>query len=124
MCHKKKKKPHRILTHHLHFSPFFIFLSEDTLDCACLKLIDFGRSVDMTLFPAGTTFTTNCYTEDFQCIEMKEGRPWTTQVTKASRKKNYNVKTSLALLEPEQFSVELKNLNRKPIKAKVDIISQ
>ncbi|RMX52046.1 hypothetical protein pdam_00003773 [Pocillopora damicornis] len=59
---------------------FLVLDSEDTLDCACLKLIDFGRSVDMTLFPAGTTFTTNCYTEDFQCIEMKEGRPWTTQV--------------------------------------------
>ena len=28
------------------------------------------------------------------------------------------------MLEPEQFSMELKNLNRKPIKAKVDIISQ
>lgn len=52
----------------------------DTLDGACLKLIDFGRSIDMTLFPAGTTFNTNCYTEDFQCVEMKESRPWTTQV--------------------------------------------
>ncbi|XP_022798611.1 mitotic checkpoint serine/threonine-protein kinase BUB1-like isoform X2 [Stylophora pistillata] len=59
---------------------FLVLDSEDTLDCACLKLIDFGRSVDMNHFPAGTTFTANCYTEDFQCIEMKEGRPWTTQV--------------------------------------------
>jgi len=57
-----------------------VFSDVDTLDGACLKLIDFGRSIDMTLFPAGTTFNTNCYTEDFQCIEMKESRPWTTQV--------------------------------------------
>lgn len=54
----------------------------DTLDGASLKLIDFGRSIDMSLFPAGTTFNTSCYTEDFQCIEMKEARPWTTQVAK------------------------------------------
>ncbi|KAL9952708.1 hypothetical protein ACROYT_G040000 [Oculina patagonica] len=52
----------------------------DTLDGASLKLIDFGRSIDMRLFPAGTTFTANCYTEDFQCIEMKEAKPWTTQI--------------------------------------------
>ena len=62
------------------------FSDEDTLDGACLKVIDFGRSVDMNLFPPGTTFTTNCYTEDFQCIEMKEGKPWTTQVNKNSGK--------------------------------------
>jgi len=53
----------------------------DTPDSASLKVIDFGRSIDMKLFPAGTTFTANCYTDDFQCVEMKEGRPWTTQVT-------------------------------------------
>ena len=45
-----------------------------------LRVIDFGRSIDMKLFPAGTKFTTNCYTDDFQCVEMKEGRPWTTEV--------------------------------------------
>lgn len=45
-----------------------------------LRVIDFGRSIDMKLFPAGTKFTTNCYTDDFQCVEMKEGRPWTTEI--------------------------------------------
>lgn len=59
---------------------FFPCSDVDTPDCAALKLIDFGRSIDMKLFPAGTTFSANCYTEDFQCIEMKEGRAWTTQV--------------------------------------------
>ena len=59
---------------------FFSCSDVDTPDCAALKLIDFGRSIDMKLFPAGTTFSANCYTEDFQCIEMKEGRAWTTQV--------------------------------------------
>ena len=57
-----------------------IFSDVDNPDGASLKVIDFGRSIDMKLFPAGRTFTTNCYTDDFQCIEMKEGRPWTTQV--------------------------------------------
>ena len=59
---------------------FFSCSDVDTPDCAALKLIDFGRSIDMKLFPTGTTFSANCYTEDFQCIEMKEGRAWTTQV--------------------------------------------
>ena len=59
---------------------FFSCSDVDTPDCAALKLIDFGRSIDMKLFPARTTFSANCYTEDFQCIEMKEGRAWTTQV--------------------------------------------
>lgn len=46
----------------------------------CLKLIDFGRSIDMTLLPEDTTFTTVVTTDGFQCNEMKEGRPWTYQV--------------------------------------------
>ena len=59
---------------------FFSCSDVDTPDCAALKVIDFRRSIDMLLFPVGTTFSANCYTEDFQCIEMKEGRAWTTQV--------------------------------------------
>ncbi|XP_075212384.1 mitotic checkpoint serine/threonine-protein kinase BUB1-like [Lycorma delicatula] len=44
-----------------------------------VKLIDFGRSIDMTLLPEGTTFTTVVTTDDFQCNEMKENLPWTYQ---------------------------------------------
>ena len=45
-----------------------------------LQLIDFGRSIDMTMFPPGTTFTVKVETDSFQCIEMKTDRPWTYQV--------------------------------------------
>lgn len=44
-----------------------------------LQLIDYGRSIDMTLFPAGTTFTRVVTTKDFQCVEMQTGQPWTFQ---------------------------------------------
>ncbi|XP_076055680.1 uncharacterized protein LOC143033920 [Oratosquilla oratoria] len=44
-----------------------------------LKLIDFGRSIDMNLFPKGTTFTKKVTTESFTCCEMQDGRPWTYQ---------------------------------------------
>ncbi|XP_064623376.1 uncharacterized protein LOC135485367 [Lineus longissimus] len=44
-----------------------------------VKLIDFGRSIDMDMFPAGMTFTAKVETDGFQCIEMKTDRPWTYQ---------------------------------------------
>ncbi|KAK8727798.1 hypothetical protein OTU49_009461 [Cherax quadricarinatus] len=44
-----------------------------------LKLIDFGRSIDMKRFPEGTTFTEKVTTEGFTCCEMREGAPWTYQ---------------------------------------------
>ncbi|KAJ8021305.1 Mitotic checkpoint serine/threonine-protein kinase BUB1 beta [Holothuria leucospilota] len=46
---------------------------------SCLKLIDFGQSIDMSLFPEGTTFTANCHTSAFSCVEMQTGKPWTYQ---------------------------------------------
>uniref|UniRef100_A0A1B6FYQ8 Protein kinase domain-containing protein n=3 Tax=Cuerna arida TaxID=1464854 RepID=A0A1B6FYQ8_9HEMI len=59
----------------------FVLCSVPSADVTvpCLKLIDFGRSIDMTLFPEGTTFTKVVTTDGFQCNEMKEGRPWTYQ---------------------------------------------
>jgi len=45
-----------------------------------LQLIDFGQSIDMKLFPSGTTFTAKVTTQGFQCPEMKTNRPWTYQV--------------------------------------------
>ncbi|GAA5997609.1 uncharacterized protein JCM10292_000967 [Rhodotorula paludigena] len=42
-----------------------------------LKLIDFGRTVDLSAFPAGQTFSSNQETDQFDCAEMREGRPWT-----------------------------------------------
>ncbi|KAJ8954398.1 hypothetical protein NQ318_011072 [Aromia moschata] len=41
-----------------------------------LQLIDFGCSIDMTLFPPNTTFTRRVTTENFVCCEMLDERPW------------------------------------------------
>ncbi|RZC42274.1 mitotic checkpoint serine/threonine-protein kinase BUB1 beta [Asbolus verrucosus] len=45
-------------------------------DTVGLHLIDFGCSIDMTLFPTGASFTRKVTTEDFICCEMIDGRPW------------------------------------------------
>ncbi|XP_024943034.1 uncharacterized protein LOC107269786 isoform X2 [Cephus cinctus] len=44
-----------------------------------IQLIDFGCSIDMSLLPEDTKFTQVIKTEDFTCIEMQTGRPWTYQ---------------------------------------------
>ncbi|KAB0797214.1 hypothetical protein PPYR_08208 [Photinus pyralis] len=53
---------------------FLVYItSESTLQ---LQLIDFGCSIDMTLFPPGTSFQRRITTKDFICCEMQDGRPW------------------------------------------------
>ncbi|XP_076280239.1 uncharacterized protein LOC143209017 [Lasioglossum baleicum] len=44
-----------------------------------IQLIDFGCSIDMSLLPEKMTFTQVIKTEEFTCIEMQTGRPWTYQ---------------------------------------------
>ncbi|KDQ59278.1 hypothetical protein JAAARDRAFT_46770 [Jaapia argillacea MUCL 33604] len=44
-----------------------------------VKLIDFGRTIDTRLFPAGQQFTGDWPTDARDCLEMREGRPWTYQ---------------------------------------------
>ena len=46
-----------------------------------IKLIDFGRAIDLELFPAGTaqTFTGDWETDQRDCVEMREGRAWSYQ---------------------------------------------
>ncbi|XP_060610464.2 mitotic checkpoint serine/threonine-protein kinase BUB1 [Anolis sagrei] len=59
------------------------FLDNDTCDLDGtshgLAIIDFGQSIDMTLFPDGTVFTGKCETSGFQCIEMMTHKPWNYQ---------------------------------------------
>uniref|UniRef100_A0A0A9B922 Protein kinase domain-containing protein n=1 Tax=Arundo donax TaxID=35708 RepID=A0A0A9B922_ARUDO len=45
-----------------------------------LCLVDWGRGIDLKLFPAGTEFHGDCGTSGFSCVEMQEGRTWTYQV--------------------------------------------
>ncbi|KAI5929388.1 Mitotic checkpoint serine/threonine-protein kinase BUB1 [Manis javanica] len=47
---------------------------------ADLALIDLGQSIDMKLFPKGTTFTAKCETSGFQCTEMLSNKPWNYQI--------------------------------------------
>lgn len=44
-----------------------------------IKLIDWGRAVDMSFFAPGTTFKGRAGTNGFDCHEMQEDRPWTYQ---------------------------------------------
>ncbi|KAL5978669.1 protein kinase [Asimina triloba] len=45
-----------------------------------LCLVDWGRGIDLTLFPNGTEFKGDCRTSCFRCVEMQENRPWKFQV--------------------------------------------
>jgi checkpoint serine/threonine-protein kinase len=44
-----------------------------------IKLIDFGRTIDTHMFPRGQTFVAEWATDARDCVEMREGRPWTYQ---------------------------------------------
>lgn len=43
-----------------------------------LKLIDFGRAIDLSLFPAGAgqRFTADWSVDEKDCVEMREGKEW------------------------------------------------
>lgn len=45
-----------------------------------LQLIDFGRSIDMKLFPSGKSFVHSFTSADLKTPEMLEGKPWNYQV--------------------------------------------
>ncbi|KAG7451159.1 uncharacterized protein BT62DRAFT_941869 [Guyanagaster necrorhizus] len=44
-----------------------------------IKLIDFGRTIDTRLFPSGQQFTADWATDERDCFEIREDRPWTYQ---------------------------------------------
>lgn len=44
-----------------------------------IKLIDFGRTIETRLFPPGQRFVGDWATDARDCLEMREGRPWTYQ---------------------------------------------
>lgn len=49
---------------------------ENGWDHKGIYLIDFGRSFDLTLFPLSTKFKANWKTDQQDCPEMREGKPW------------------------------------------------
>ncbi|CAJ1978907.1 unnamed protein product [Sphenostylis stenocarpa] len=44
-----------------------------------LCLVDWGRGIDLKLFPDHTLFKGDCKTSGFRCIEMLEDKPWKFQ---------------------------------------------
>jgi checkpoint serine/threonine-protein kinase len=44
-----------------------------------VKMIDFGRTVDLKAFPEGQTFNPKWTTDKHDCSEVRAGRPWTYQ---------------------------------------------
>ncbi|KAI0694622.1 Mad3/BUB1 homology region 1-domain-containing protein, partial [Cytidiella melzeri] len=47
--------------------------------CKGIKMIDFGRTIDTNMFPHGQRFTGDWDPDPRDCLEMREGRPWTYQ---------------------------------------------
>jgi checkpoint serine/threonine-protein kinase len=44
-----------------------------------IRMIDFGRGIDLGLFPPGQTFVGDWPTDQRDAVELREGRPWTFQ---------------------------------------------
>ncbi|CAL8136276.1 unnamed protein product [Prunus armeniaca] len=71
------------LAHRMH-----LYSDCSILVCDCLAngtfqglcLVDWGRGIDMHLFPDNMEFKGDCRTSGFRCVEMQENRPWAFQV--------------------------------------------
>jgi checkpoint serine/threonine-protein kinase len=44
-----------------------------------IKMIDFGKAIDMSLFPQEQTFIADWAVDARDCVEMREARPWSYQ---------------------------------------------
>ena len=44
-----------------------------------LALIDYGRAIDLLMFPEEAAFVGDAGAEAFRCVEMMQGKPWTYQ---------------------------------------------
>ncbi|KAH9464718.1 hypothetical protein MJO28_001578 [Puccinia striiformis f. sp. tritici] len=44
-----------------------------------LKLIDYGRAIDTNVFPPSQEFIAEWKTDEYDCLEMRTGKPWSFQ---------------------------------------------
>ncbi|XP_057954424.1 mitotic checkpoint serine/threonine-protein kinase BUB1 isoform X2 [Malania oleifera] len=44
-----------------------------------LCLVDWGKGIDLNLFPHNVEFKADCRTSGFRCVEMQENKPWKFQ---------------------------------------------
>ena len=47
--------------------------------CKGLSIIDFGRAIDTRLFPSGQQYLAEWKTDERDCFEVRENKPWTYQ---------------------------------------------
>lgn len=60
-----------------------------------LCLVDWGRGIDLSLFPENTEFKGDCRTSGFRCVEMQEHKPWKFQVSTSINYESYSRKLLL-----------------------------
>lgn len=58
------------------WSPVYDPSGQGGWSCKGVKVIDFGRTIDTTAFAEGQTFKSHLEVGQFDCAEVKEGRPW------------------------------------------------
>ncbi|RHY54016.1 hypothetical protein DYB30_006112 [Aphanomyces astaci] len=51
-----------------------------TFGTGAVCLIDFGRAIDLQLYPPDTAFCGDCHASGFQCVEMLTKTQWTHQI--------------------------------------------
>ena len=76
-------------------------------------LIDWGRSIDISLFADGTEFVGDSKTDGFRCTEMIEKKPWTFQVLDKTVVGSYKISKSAQNRERTYYAL-LITLNTGP----------
>lgn len=62
-----------------HWDRFYKRDGSDGWDAKGIKLIDFGRAIDMSAYDPDVQFMVDWKMDEQDCIEMRESRPWTYQ---------------------------------------------
>ena len=58
----------------------------DSTRTKCLVLIDYNRSIDLSILPSEAEFNAKTDNKSFICTEMKSDKTWTYQVNKTTKR--------------------------------------